>query len=78
MIGCEGNSQRVFFVMLMPSHSHRVTIGHIEFNLPIGFPLSQASEVLLQGQTVLNWIYVSIQDTVVREQANRRPGENHL
>ena len=39
---CEGNSQRVFhlFVILMPSHSHRVTFGHIEFHLPIGFPLS--------------------------------------
>ena len=28
------------FVMLMPSHSHRVTFGHIELHLPIGFPLS--------------------------------------
>ena len=30
------------FVMLMPSHSHdmTVTFGHMEFHLPIGFPLS--------------------------------------
>ena len=42
------------FVMLMPSHSHEVTFGHIEFHLPIGFPFTYASEVFLQGQTVLN------------------------
>ena len=53
----------------MQSHSHGVTLGHIEFHLPISFPLSYASGFFLQGQTVLNWIY----DTVVREQANRRP-----
>ena len=28
------------FVMLMQSHSHGATFGHIEFHLPIGFPLS--------------------------------------
>ena len=28
------------FVMLMQSHSHGVIFGHIEFHLPIGFPLS--------------------------------------
>ena len=61
------------FVMLMPSHSHRVTFGHIELHLPIGFPLSLASEVFLQYKTVLNRMNVSIQDTVVHEQANRRP-----
>ena len=36
-------------------------------------PKLKASEVFLQGQTVLNWIYLPIQDTVVGEQANRRP-----
>ena len=50
-------------VMLMPSHSHRVTFGHIDLHLP----------VFLQAKTVLNRMYVSIQDTVVHEQANRRP-----
>ena len=40
------------FVMLMPSQSHGVAFGHIEFHLPIGFPFSLASEVFLQGQTV--------------------------
>ena len=60
-------------MMLMLSRSHRVTFGHIELHLPISFPLSKASEVFLQDQTVLNRIYVPIQDTVVREQANRRP-----
>ena len=28
------------FVMLIPSHSHRVTFGHSELHLPIRFPLS--------------------------------------
>ena len=50
----EGIVKEYVFVMLMPSHSHGVTFGHIEFHLPIGFPLSLASEVFLQGQTVLN------------------------
>ena len=35
------------FVMLMPSHSHGVTFGHIEFHLPIGSPLFYASEIFL-------------------------------
>ena len=61
------------FVMLMPSHSHGVTFGNIELHLPIGFPLPYASEVFLQDKTVLNQKYVPIQDTVVPEQANRRP-----
>ena len=65
----KGIVKEYLLAMLMPSHSHGVTLCHIEFHLPIGFPLSYASEFFLQGQTVLNWIY----DTVVREQANRRP-----
>ena len=35
-------------------HPHRVTFSHIEFHLPTSFPLPLASEVFLQGQTVLN------------------------
>ena len=54
--------------MLMPSHSHRVTFGTLELHLPIGFLLSYAGEVFLQDKTVLNQMYVSIKDTVVREQ----------
>ena len=69
----KGVIKKNLFVMLMPSHSHRVTFGHIELHLPIGFPLSYASEVFLQYKTVLNRMYVSIQDIVVREQVNRRP-----
>ena len=42
------------FVMLMQINSQGVTFGHIEFHLPFGFPLSLASEVFLQGKTVLN------------------------
>ena len=45
----KGIVKEYLFVMLMPSHSHRVTFGLIEFHLPIGFPLSLASEVFLQG-----------------------------
>ena len=42
--GYEGNNQREFVCdadaeSLYPSHSHRVTFGHIELHLPIGFPL---------------------------------------
>ena len=33
--GCEGNSKEYLFVVLMPSHSKRVTFGHIEFHLSI-------------------------------------------
>ena len=36
----KGIVKEYVFVMLMPSHSHWVTFGHIEFHLPIGFPLS--------------------------------------
>ena len=43
----KGMVKEYVFVMLMPSHSHGVTFGHMEFNLPIGFPLSEASEVFL-------------------------------
>ena len=57
----------------MPSHSYILTLGNIEFHLPIIFPLSWASEVFLQGQSVMKWIYVPIQETVVCGQANGRP-----
>ena len=32
-------------MMLMPSHSARVTFGYIKLNLPIGFQISKAGEV---------------------------------
>ena len=32
-------------MMLMPSHSERVTFGYIKLNLPIGFQISKAGEV---------------------------------
>ena len=35
----KGRVKEYVFVMLMPSHSHGVTFGHIEFHLPISFPL---------------------------------------
>ena len=53
----------------MLSHSHRVTFGHTEFHLSICFPLFKASEVFLQGQTVMNMltgIYVPLQDSHLR------------
>ena len=37
----KGIVKEYLFVMLMPSHSDRVTLGHIEFHLPIGFPIFQ-------------------------------------
>ena len=36
----KGIVEEYVFVMLIPSQSHWVTFGHIEFHLPIGFPLS--------------------------------------
>ena len=59
--------------MLTPSRSHWVTFRYVKFHLPIGFPLSLAGEVFLQDQTILKWMYIPIQDTVVCEQANGRP-----
>ena len=50
----KGIVKEYLLAMLMQSHSHGVTLGHIEFHLPIGFPLSYSSEFFLQGQTVLN------------------------
>ena len=50
----KGIFKEYVFVMLMPSHSHGVTFGYIEFHLPISLQLSSANEVFLQGQTVLN------------------------
>ena len=35
----KGIVKEYVFVMLMPSHAHGVTFGHIEFHLRIGFPL---------------------------------------
>ena len=43
----KGIVKEYVFVMLSPSHSHGVTFGHIEFLLPIGFPLSKTSEDFL-------------------------------
>ena len=65
-----GIVEKYLYVILMQSLFQRVTLDHIEFHLPISFPLSKASEVFLQGQTVLKWIYVHIQGTVVCKQAN--------
>ena len=62
-----------FFLMPMQSHSHRVAFGYVKFHLPICFPLSQAVEVL-QNQIVLK----RIQDSVVCEQVNRRPGAHRI
>ena len=56
----KGKVKDYLFVMLMLSHSHRVTSGHSEFHLPISFPLSYASEVFLQGLIILNGIYVPL------------------
>ena len=66
-------------MMLVPSHSHNLTFGHIELHMPIGShcPL-EASEVFMQGQTVLNYIDVPIQDTVVIEQVNWCYPESHF
>ena len=38
-LSMKGIIKENLFLMLMPSHSHRVTFGHIELHLPIGFPL---------------------------------------
>ena len=35
---CEVNIKKYSFVMLMQSHSHRLTFGDIKFHLSIGFP----------------------------------------
>ena len=39
-LAVKGIVKEYVFVMLMPSHSHGVTFGLIEFHLSIGFPLS--------------------------------------
>ena len=54
--GCEVNNQKVYVytnVMLMPTHSHRVTFGYIKFHSPIKFLLPKAGEIFLQDQTIL-------------------------
>ena len=59
-------------VILMQSHSHRVTSGFIKFHLQISFPLSLASEFFLRDKTVLKRIDVPIQDPVICEQMTGR------
>ena len=41
------------FVLVIPSHSHRVTFGNIELHLPIGLPESKTAKIFLQNETVL-------------------------
>ena len=51
---------------------HRVTFDNIKLHLPIGLPKRKSVKIFLQNKTVLQRMNVPIQDTIVREQANRR------
>ena len=44
----KGIIEENLFVMLVPSHSHRVTFGHIELHLPIIFP---GPKLMLSGRS---------------------------
>ena len=50
------------FVWVMPSHSHKVTFGNIELGLPEPKPV----KIFLRNKTVLQWMNVPIQDSIVR------------
>ena len=54
------------FVWVMPSHSHRMTFGHIEFHMPLGLPEPKTVKIILQNETVLQWVYRT------QSSANRR------
>ena len=56
----------------VPGHPHGMTFGNIKFHLPIGLPLGNAVQVILQNLAINGGFYIPIKHTIIIKEAKGR------